>query len=118
MNTLNEAPQPVFSFADAEMGVLSNHLIKLVEKVSGQPRLKRIYNQYIEDELPACDFWVDALERLGIEINLKKEAHSNIKRKRLLERNKQIGEDISDWHIKCARHTLYCNVHFICMNVV
>ena len=76
MYSLNEPSQPVFSFADAEMGILSNHLIKLVEKVSGQPRLKRIYNQYIEDELPACDFWVDALERLGIEINLKKNQNS------------------------------------------
>ena len=78
MYSLNEPPQLVFSFADAEMGILSNHLIKLVEKVSGQPRLKRIYNQYIEDELPACDFWVDALERLGIEINLKKEQKFSI----------------------------------------
>ena len=72
MCPLNQPHQPVFSFADAEMGRLSNHLIKAIEKVSGQPRLKRIYNGYIEDSLPACDFWLDALERLGIEINLKK----------------------------------------------
>ena len=73
MYSLNEPHQPVFSFADAEMGELSNHLIKAIEKVSGQPRLKRIYNEYLEDSLPARDFWLDALKRLGIEINLKKE---------------------------------------------
>ena len=78
MYPLNQPHQPVFSFADAEMGRLSNHLIKAIEKVSGQPRLKRIYNGYIEDSLPACDFWLDALERLGIEINLKKEQEVSI----------------------------------------
>ena len=73
MYTLNESPQTVFSFADAEMGILSSNLIKVIEKVSGQPRLKRLYNKYIEDEMPACDFWIDALERLGINIRLNKE---------------------------------------------
>ena len=73
MYTPNESPQPVFSFADVEMGILFSHLIKAIEKVSGHPRLERLDNKYIEDEMPACDFWIDALERIGINIRLKKE---------------------------------------------
>ena len=51
-------------------------MIKAIEKVSGQHRLKRIYNEYLEGSLPAGDFWLDALKRLGIEINLKKNKKS------------------------------------------
>ena len=48
-------------------------MIKAIEKVSGQPLLKRIYNEYLDDSLPARDFWLDALKRLGIETKLRKE---------------------------------------------
>lgn len=62
---------PIFSFANGEMGPLSNGFIRSVEKITGQPRIKRLYFDYISDDLPAQNFWEDALVRLEIAIDLR-----------------------------------------------
>ena len=41
------------------MGPLSNGLIRSVEKITGQPRIKQLYFDYISDDLPAKS-WEDA----------------------------------------------------------
>lgn len=64
------SPHPVFSFANAEMGPLASGFIRGVEKISGQPKIKKLYFDYVEDNLPAANFWSDALDRLGINVNL------------------------------------------------
>lgn len=66
-------PHPIFSFANGEMGPLSNGLIRSVEKITGQPRIKQLYFDYISDDLPAQNFWEDALARLDIAIDLRSE---------------------------------------------
>ena len=61
---------PIFSFANGEMGVLSNHFIRSIEKITGQPRIRKLYFDYVKDDLPPENFWSDALERLNISIDL------------------------------------------------
>ena len=69
---------PIFSFADGEMGPIANSFIRAMEKVTGQPKIKKIYFDYVDDERPREHFWSDALERLNITYNLKKESAFDI----------------------------------------
>jgi len=61
---------PIFSFANGELGMVSNHFIRSIEKITGQPRIRKIYFDYVNDELPPQNFWSDALRRLDISIDL------------------------------------------------
>ena len=38
---------PVFSFADAEMGALSNKIIRSLERFTGQPKISQLYFDYV-----------------------------------------------------------------------
>jgi putative hemolysin len=49
---------------------VSNHFIRSIEKITGQPRIRKIYFDYVNDDLPPHNFWSDALGRLNISINL------------------------------------------------
>ena len=69
---------PIFSFANAELGAFSNAFIRLIEKVTGQPLIKQIYLDYVDENRPPRHFWNDALERLKIKVSLKKEADIDI----------------------------------------
>ena len=69
---------PVFSFADAEMGALSNKIIRSLERVTGQPKISQLYFDYVSENLNPSNFWSDALDRLGIGINLQREQYAHI----------------------------------------
>ena len=69
---------PVFSFADAEMGPLSNRIIRSLERATGQPKISRLYFDYVSENLHPSHFWSDALDRLGISINLQREQYAHI----------------------------------------
>ena len=64
------ASHPIFSFADAEMGPIASRIIRSVEKISGQPKIRKLYFDYVEDNRPPGTFWRDAVDRLGIKIDL------------------------------------------------
>ena len=55
------------------MGPIASHIIRSVEKISGQPKIRKLYFDYVDADLPAADFWSDALDRLGITIDLSRE---------------------------------------------
>jgi len=61
---------PIFSFANGEMGPVASGFIRAMEKVTGQPKIKKIYFDYVDDGRPNEMFWTDALERLKIEYQL------------------------------------------------
>ncbi|MBL6595539.1 MAG: lysophospholipid acyltransferase family protein [Candidatus Puniceispirillum sp.] len=61
---------PIFSFSNGEMGAISNHLIRSIEKITGQPRIRKLYFDYVNEDLPTQNFWSDALQRLDISISL------------------------------------------------
>ena len=54
---------PIFSFADGEMGPLANSFIRAMEMVTGQPKIKKIYFDYVDDERPRKLFWSAADQR-------------------------------------------------------
>ena len=60
------------------MGPLANSLIRAMEKVTGQPKIKKIYFDYVDDERPRELFWSDALERLNITYKLNTEVAIDI----------------------------------------
>jgi len=61
---------PIFSFANGEMGPISNAIIRGIEKFTGQPRIKKIYVDYVNDSRPNHLFWQDAVERLSLKVNI------------------------------------------------
>ena len=69
---------PVFSFADAEMGPFSNKVIRSLERATGQPKISQLYFDYVSEDLHPSHFWSDALDRLGIKINLQHEQVAQI----------------------------------------
>lgn len=64
-----EHSTPIFSFANGEMGPVSNAFIRGVEKITGQPRIKKLYLDYVNDERPNNLFWQDAVDRLQLSVN-------------------------------------------------
>ena len=78
---LNDAASeavPSFSFANAELGKFSNFCIRLIERLSGQPLIKRIYLDYVDEDRPCEMFWRDALQRLNISLEVSQEAGAHI----------------------------------------
>ena len=61
---------PIFSFANGEMGAFANGFIRTLEKVTGQPKIKKLYIDYVDDNRPHELFWTDALQRLNISPDL------------------------------------------------
>lgn len=76
----NPVRHPIFSFANGEMGPVASGFIRAMEKVTGQPKIKKLYFDYVDDERPSELFWTDALERLNISYNLHNEATAQIPR--------------------------------------
>ena len=77
----NYNSHPIFSFANSEMGPIANKFIKTMEKYTGQPKIKKIYFDYVDDERPKELFWTDALKRLNISPNVIFEDNSKIPKK-------------------------------------
>ena len=69
---------PIFSFADGEMGALSNAVIRGLEMFTGQPKIKKLYLDYVDDNRPDELFWQDAVNRLDLKVNLKFEDGAEI----------------------------------------
>jgi len=70
---VEDESHPIFSFANGEMGQFSNQIIRTLEKITGQPRIRKLYFDYVKDDLPPQNFWSDALNRLGITIDLRRD---------------------------------------------
>lgn len=73
-----QAKTPIFSFADGEMGAISNAVIRGLEYCTGQPKIKKIYLDYVDDNRPDELFWQDAVSRLDLKVNLKFEEGAEI----------------------------------------
>jgi len=69
---------PLFSFANGELGPLQNQAIRLIERLTGQPRIKKLYLDYVDDQRPPSRFWQDALDRLHIRLTVTREAGAEI----------------------------------------
>jgi putative hemolysin len=65
---------PVFSYASEEVGALSRRVIRVIEMLSGQPRIRRLYEEYRRRHRPPALFWEDALDALKLTLRLNRPA--------------------------------------------
>ena len=65
---------PVFSYASEEVGAASRWVIRLIEALSGQPRIKRLYEDYRRRNRPPELFWDDALDALKLTLRMNRPA--------------------------------------------
>ena len=58
-----------FSYAGTDDPWLKRAIIRLIERVTGQPYLKRLYEEYLAERTPSDAFWDEAIARLGLNID-------------------------------------------------
>ena len=58
-----------FSYAGAGDPWLKRTLIRVVERATGQPYLKRLYEEYLAEHTHAAAFWDEAIARLGLKLD-------------------------------------------------
>jgi putative hemolysin len=63
-------PAPSFSYASDELSKLAQHVVRGIERVTGQPRIKRMYLDYRRLQRPRELFWSDAVAALGLRLEL------------------------------------------------
>ena len=63
-----------FSYATAEDPRLKRLLIRAVEKMTGQPYLKRLYDEHRTNPVPGESFWAAAIRQLELKITCNEEA--------------------------------------------
>ncbi|HEY1632492.1 MAG TPA: lysophospholipid acyltransferase family protein [Rhizomicrobium sp.] len=63
-----------FSYAAPEDPKLKRFLIRLIERMTGQPHLKRIYDAHRTQPVPGESFWDSAIRRLDLRIAVNEDA--------------------------------------------
>jgi putative hemolysin len=69
-----------FSYAAAEDPGLKRFVIRLIERMTGQPRLKRIYDDHRANPRPGESFWDSAIRRLDLKIVTNEDALAKLPR--------------------------------------
>jgi len=77
---LKATKAPAYSMSDTSLDGLRQALVRMIETLSGQRRLQRIYDDYRVCPHAERTFWSDAAQSLGIRADLKPEAYDNIPR--------------------------------------
>jgi putative hemolysin len=67
-----------FTFASAEVNVLSQQFIKIIELLTGKIKLKKLYDQYLLENNPPENFWNDAIKKLKLNLQTIYKEGSNI----------------------------------------
>jgi putative hemolysin len=58
-----------FSYAGADDPWLKRTLIRAIERATGQPYLKRLYEQYLAERTTRAAFWDEAIARLNLKLD-------------------------------------------------
>lgn len=69
---------PTISYATDGDPVLRRSLIRAIEKISGQPRLKRLYDEYHRQGGSDRPFWQEAIDRLRVSLDVDAEQLRNM----------------------------------------
>ncbi|HXM00596.1 MAG TPA: lysophospholipid acyltransferase family protein [Rhizomicrobium sp.] len=69
-----------FSYASADDPRLKRFLIRLIERMTGQPRLKRLYDDHRANPVPGESFWDSAIRRLDLKIVTNEDALARLPR--------------------------------------
>lgn len=67
---LEALPPPTFSYASDEVSRIGQKFIRGVEKITGQPRIRRIYEDYTRRGRPPELFWADAIAALRLNVEI------------------------------------------------
>jgi len=67
---LEVLPPPTFSYASDEVSRIGQKFIRGVEKLTGQPRIRRIYEDYTRRGRPPELFWADAIAALHLNVEI------------------------------------------------
>ena len=78
MNKLMKNNSIAFTFASAEVNKLGQNFIKLTELFTGKLKLKKLYDQYLQENNPPENFWHDAVNKLQLSINTTFHSKKNI----------------------------------------
>ncbi|MBI04671.1 MAG: acyltransferase [Pelagibacteraceae bacterium] len=70
-----------FTFASSEVNLIGQNFIKFVELLTGKLKLKKLYDQYLEEQNPPENFWQDALDKLEFKLIAKYHNNSKIPKK-------------------------------------
>jgi putative hemolysin len=65
-------PAPSFTYASDEVSPLSQRIIRGIEKITGQPRIRRLYEDYTKLDRPPELFWGDAKAALRLDVALNR----------------------------------------------
>lgn len=68
-----EAEVDTFSYANADDPRLKRFVIRLIERMSGQPYLKWLYDDHRTNPVPGESFWDSAVRRLELKIHCNQE---------------------------------------------
>jgi putative hemolysin len=70
---LQDADVPVFSYSDPSFKIHQQIVIKAIETVTGQPRLRRLYMEHYRNPVPDEDFWSAAVRKLELKLDYDEE---------------------------------------------
>ena len=57
-----------FTFATSEVNVLSQQFIKIIELLTGKLKLKKMYDEYVLEDNPPENFWIDAVKKINFKL--------------------------------------------------
>ncbi len=57
-----------FTFATSEVSKIGQNFIKFIELCTGKLKLKKLYDQYLEEQNPPENFWHDAINKLELKL--------------------------------------------------
>jgi len=73
-DTLDDAPaSPRFTYASHELGGLGRNIVRLLEFTTGQPRIRRLYEDHAKLARPPEYFWQDAIDALEIDLRVNRD---------------------------------------------
>ena len=58
-----------FTFASSEVNPLGRAFIQVTELGTGKLKLKKLYDQYLQENRPPENFWHDAVKKLKLNID-------------------------------------------------
>ena len=67
-----------FTFASSEVSKISQIIIQITELLTGKLTLKRLYDEYLEENNPPENFWKDALKKLKLNLIVNFHSQENI----------------------------------------
>jgi putative hemolysin len=64
----------LFSYADSSTPAVKRQVIRLIERATGQPKLKRLYFENQRNPRPGESFWQAAIRRLSLDVRFDEKA--------------------------------------------